>query len=221
MASRENEEEPLPTLSEQVASQLGGVRGTLEATIPIVVFVGANSLWSLRPALLAALATAVAIGGFRLYRKQSVRHAANGMVGIAVGAAIAWRSGEATDVYLPGIWYTAGYCVALVGSVLFGRPLVGWLWSVIADNGATRWYQEEGLRRTFGWLTAVWASVYLVKLGLNLWVLNDAALSSDEKVNILGIMRIGLGAPPYALLLALTIWAVRRYQRNLTPPLPA
>jgi hypothetical protein len=36
-------------------------------------------------------------------------------------------------------------------------------------------------------------------------------------------MRIALGFPPYALLLALTVWAVRRYLRTQeqAPPLPA
>jgi hypothetical protein len=221
MTSREADEERLPSFSEQVASQLGGVRGTVEAGVPILVFVVANVIWSLRPALIAAVAVALAIGAFRLARRQSIRHAANGLVGIVIGAALAWRSGEAKDVYLPGILYTAAYCTALVGSVVIGRPLVGWLWSVIADNGATRWFRDEGLRRTFNWLTVVWAAVYLLKLAGNVWVYADAGLTDDQKASILGIMRIALGAPPYALLLALTIWAVRRYQRSLPTALPA
>jgi hypothetical protein len=221
MTSREADEERLPTFSEQVASQLGGVRGTVEAGIPIVVFVVANILWSLRPALIAAVAVALAIGVFRLARRQSVRHAANGLLGIVIGAAIAWRSGDARDVYLPGILYTAGYCVALLGSIAIGRPLVGWLWSVIVDNGATRWFREEGLRRTFNWLTVVWSAFYLVKLGGYVWVYLDDRLTDDQQASILGILRIALGAPQYALLLALTIWAVRRYQRGLATALPA
>jgi hypothetical protein len=221
MTSQDAAEQPLPTFSEQVASQLGGVRGTIEACVPIVVFVVANLIWSLRPALISAVAVAVAIGVYRLARRQSVRHAANGLIGIVVGAALAWRSGDAKDVYLPGILYTAGYCVALVGSVVIRRPLVGWLWSVIADNGATRWYRDEGLRRIFGWLTVVWSASYLIKLGGYLWVYLDSGLSDDQQASILGVLRIVLGAPLYALLLALTIWAVRRYERGLTPALPA
>lgn len=219
--SRPVDEGPLPTFSEQVAGQLGGVRGTVEATVPIVVFVVANVVWSLQPALIGAVGVALAIGLFRLARRQSVRHAANGLVGIVIGAAIAWRSGEAKDFYLPGIWYTAGYCVALIGSVLIGRPLVGWLWSVIADNGSTRWYRDDGLRRTFAWLTGVWATVYLAKLGGNLWVYYATGLTDDQRESILGIMRIAFGAPPYAMLLALTIWAVRRYHRGVGTALPA
>jgi hypothetical protein len=219
--SRSDDEERLPTFSEQVASQLGGVRGTVEAAIPIVVFVVANLFWSLRPALVAAVAVAVGIGVYRLARRQSVRHAANGLVGIVIGAALAWQSGEAKDVYLPGILYTAAYCMALLGSVAIGRPFVGWLWSVIADKGGTRWYREAGLRRVFAWLTLVWSASYLIKLGGYLWVFYDTGLTDDQQASILGILRLALGAPLYALLLALTIWAVRRHQRSVGTALPA
>jgi hypothetical protein len=214
-------EPPMPTFSEQVASQLGGWRGMLESSIPIVTFVVVNIIWSLRPALIAAVSLGVAIGVFRLIRRQSVRHAVNGLLGISIGAALAWRTGEAKDFYLPGILLTLGYCLALIGSVAAGKPLVGWLWSVVADNGGTRWYREEGLRRTFSWLTLVWSGVFMAKLVVNVWVYFAAGLTDDQKASILGVMRIALGAPPYAMLLALTIWAVRRYQRGLTSALPA
>ena len=214
--------EPMPTFSEQVASQLGGLRGMLEASIPVIVFVVANIITSLRPALVAAVGIALAIGGYRLARKESVRHAVNGLFGIAVGAAIAWRTGQAKDFYLPGILLTLGYGVALIGSVVAGKPLVGWLWSLVADNGGNRWRREEGLRRTFGWLTLVWAAVFAAKFVVNIWVYFATGLTDDQKASILGVMRIALGAPPYAVLLALTIWAVRRYERERQlPALPA
>jgi hypothetical protein len=212
----------LPSFSEQVAGQLGGVRGMVESSVPVVVFVLVNIVWSLTPALIAAVVVGLGIAAYRLARRQPVRHAINGLFGIAVGAFIAWRTGEAKAFYLPGILLTLGYGVALVGSVLARRPLVGWLWSVVADKGGTRWYREEGLRRTFGWLTVVWAAVFAAKFVVNMWVYFADGLTDDQKLSILGVMRIALGAPPYAVLLALTIWAVRRYQRGLgTEALPA
>jgi len=209
------DEAPLPTFSEQVAGQLGGWQGMIESSIPVVMFVLVNIIWSLRPALISALAIGLAIGAFRLWRREPVRHAVNGLFGIAVGAVIAWKTGEAKDFYLTGILLTLGYGVALVGSIVAGRPLVGWLWSVVADKGGTRWYHEEGLRRTFGWLTMVWAAVFMVKFVVNVWVYLAAGLTDDQKASILGVMRIALGAPPYAVLLALTIWAVRRHERAI------
>jgi hypothetical protein len=209
------DEAPLPTFSEQVAGQLGGWQGMVESSIPVVVFVLVNIIWSLRPALIGAVTIGLAIGAVRLLRREPVRHAVNGLFGIAVGAVIAWKTGKAMDFYLPGILLTLGYGVALVGSIVAGRPLVGWLWSVVADKGGTRWYHQEGLRRTFGWLTMVWAAVFIVKFGVNMWVFRATGLTDDQKASILGVMRIALGAPPYALLLALTIWAVRRHDREV------
>jgi hypothetical protein len=208
-------EETLPTFSEQVADQLGGVRGMIESSIPVVAFVVVNIIWSLTPALVVAIATALGLAAYRLLRKESVRHALNGLVGIGIGALLAWKTGSPKAFYLPGILYTLAYGLAMVGSVVFGRPLVGWIWSLVVDKGAVRWRLDDGLRRIFAWLTLVWAATFFAKVVVNLLVWYADGLTEDQKVGILGIMRIALGFPPYALLLALTVWAVRRYQRSL------
>lgn len=208
-------DQTLPTFSEQVADQLGGVRGMVESSIPIAAFVLVNIVWSLNPAIIVAVATAVAIGGYRLSRRESVRHATNGLFGIAIGAALAWKTGSPKDFYLPGILVSLATAAAMIVSVAVRRPLVGWIWSVVADRGATRWRDDLGLRRTFGWLTSLWAATYLVKVGVNAWVYLADGLTEDQKASILGIMRIALGFPPYALLVGLTVWAVRRYLRAL------
>src|SRR5262245_53355975 len=207
----------LPTFSEQIADQLGGVRGMVESSIPVLAFVIVTTAWDLRPALIISVATAILIAGYRLYRRQSVRHAVNGLVGIGIGAFIAWRTGSPKDFYVPGIIFSLGYGLAMVASIIARRPLVGWIWSVIADRGRTRWFDDPRLRRTFAWLTLLWAVTYLAKVGVNSWVYFADELSEIEKANILGIMRIALGFPPYALLVALTVWAVRRHNRLHQP----
>jgi hypothetical protein len=204
----------MPTFSEQVASQLGGMRGMVESSIPVLAFVVANIIWGLTPALVVAVAIAVGLAVFRLARKQSVRHAMNGLVGIGIGAVIAWKTGTPQAFYLPGILLSLAYGLAMAGSIAFRRPLVGWLWSLVADQGATRWRDDTGLRRIFGWLTALWAATYLAKVVVNFAVYFAGDLSDDQKASILGAMRITLGWPPYALLVALTAWAVRRYLRS-------
>jgi len=214
-------EEPFPTFSEQVAAQLGGARGMVESSIPVVAFVLVNVLWELRPALIIAVLTALVIAAFRMSQRQSVRHAINGLFGIGLGALIAWRTGSPKDFYLPGIYMSLGYGLAMIFSVAVSRPLVGWIWAVIADGGSTRWRQERGLRRIFGWLTVLWAAIYLSKAALQVGVFYTDALTDDEKTGILGAIRIVLGFPPYALLLAVTIWAVRRHIRLNPPAEPA
>jgi hypothetical protein len=213
-APEEEECDRLPSFSEQVADQLGGVRGMVESSVPVIAFVLANIIWSVKPALVIAVALGLAIAGFRLSRRQSARHAVNGLFGIAIGAVIAWRTGEPQDYYVPGILLSLAYGIAMIVSIALRRPLVGWIWSLVADKGAKRWYEDHGLRRTFNWLTLLWATTYLAKVVINTLVY-FSDLSNDQKATVLGIMRITLGFPPYALLAALTVWAARRYLRTL------
>ena len=202
--TQDQDEGTLPPFSVQMAEQLGGWRGLVESSLPVTVFVIANIVLDLRPAIVIAVGFALLIAVFRLSRRQPVRHAVNGVFGIVLGALIAWRSGEARDFYLPGIILSAGYSVALIASVLVRRPLVGWIWSVVFDGGGTRWRDEADLRRTFGWLTVLWALTYLGKVAIQ----TGLYLANEE--DALGVARIVLGWPPYALLLAVTVWAVRR-----------
>ena len=113
----DNDEEPYPSMSEQVSEQLGGVRGLIESSVPVLAFVLLNVLLgdsvaglekrtALYWAIGGAVGTAVLIGVYRLIRKEPVRHAVNGIFGIAIGAFLAYRTGEAKNFYLPGILIT-------------------------------------------------------------------------------------------------------------------
>ncbi|GAA0722629.1 DUF3159 domain-containing protein [Dactylosporangium roseum] len=215
--STQTEEEQLPSFSVQMSEQLGGVRGLVESSIPITLFIVVNFLgdhfkwWSLRTSLIIAVGAALSMAAYRLSRREPTRHAFNGVFGIAVGAYIAWKSGDAKDIYLPGMFLSAGYVVGMLASVVFGRPLVGWLWSVMLDKGGTRWYDNPRLRRAFVWLTVLWAFVYAAKLGVQVLLYRDTAENADD---LLGVVRLALGWPPYALLAALTVWQARRILRS-------
>lgn len=197
-------EDRLPTLSEQMAEQLGGVRGLIESSIPIAVFVVVNLVWSLYPAIYSSVGAAVALGGYRLARRQSVRHAVNGLVGIAIGAWLAYRSGEARDFYLPGIWLAMGQAAVLFGSVLLRRPIIGYAWAIVAAGGRHDWLNDASLHRTFQWLTVAWGASFIVRGGVQ-W-----ALFAAGQPDWLGVAKIGLSWPIYLGMLALTVWAVRR-----------
>ncbi|BCJ67183.1 DUF3159 domain-containing protein [Polymorphospora rubra] len=202
------DEERMPTFAEQMAEQLGGWRGLVESGIPVVVFVLVNLIFELRPAIIAAVGVAVAIAVLRLTQRKPVRHAINGLFGVGIGAFIALRSGEARDFYLPGIFYGVAYGVVLLASVAIRQPLVGWLWSVIAGGGKSDWRHNPRLVSTFNWLTILWGVVWLTKVGV------QAAFYLANMETALGVARLALGYPPYALLLAITVWAVRRVTRT-------
>jgi len=201
-------EEPLPSFSEQLAEQLGGVRGVIESGIPVLIFIIAKLILPLTPALIVAVGSAVAIAAWRLARRQSVRHAVNGLVGILFGAILAWKTGSAKAFYLPGILISLGYGVALLVSVFVRRPLVGWAWSVLVAKGSTDWRGDPRLVRLFNRLTVLWAVIYLIKVGIQAAVFQHT--SATDPGTVLGILRLALGYPPYLLLIAITVWTVRR-----------
>ncbi|MEH0826355.1 DUF3159 domain-containing protein [Micromonospora sp. CPCC 205714] len=205
------DEEPLPSLAEQMAEQLGGWRGLVESSIPVVVFVLANIVGELRPAVIASVGVAVLIAGARLIQRRPVRHAVNGFFGLAFGAFIAWRTGDERDFYLPGILYGIAYGVALLISAAIRQPLVGWIWSVLVAKGRSEWRDDPRLVRTFTQLTVLWGVVWLAKVGV------QAGLYLAHQDTALGVARLALGYPPYALLLLITVWTVRRVTRQGAP----
>jgi hypothetical protein len=211
----EPDEEALPPLSEQIAEQLGGVRGLIESSVPVLAFVlfnvllgesvaGLDKRTALLWAIIGSVGSAVAIGGVRLARKQPVRHAVNGLFGIALGAYFAWRSGDAKNFYLPGILLTFGQAAALLVSVAFRKPLIGYAWGIMANKGRQDWFGNARLFRAFQWLTLLWVASLALRAGIQfyLWHLNEA--------NALGIVRILISWPIYAATFAFTAWAIHR-----------
>jgi hypothetical protein len=211
----EDAEEPLPSMSEQIADQLGGVRGLIESSLPVLAFVVLNVLLgdavaglekrtALSWAIGGAIASALAIGGYRLARKEPVRHAVNGLFGIAIGAYLAWRTGNAKDFYLPGILLTFGQAAVLLISVVFRKPLIGYAWGIMVNRGHQDWFGNARLFRTFQWLTLVWVVSLSLRAGIQyyLWAIGEA--------NALGIVRILISWPIYAGTFAYTAWAIHR-----------
>jgi hypothetical protein len=208
-------EEPLPSMSEQIAEQLGGVRGLVESSLPVLAFVLFNVAFgsagldlekrtALYWAIGGAVASALVIGGFRLARRQPVRHAVNGLVGIAIGAFLAWRTGNAEDFYLPGILLTFGQAAVLLLSMALRRPLIGYAWGIMANKGHQDWFGSARLFRTFQWLTMVWVLSLSLRAGIQLY------LWSQHEANALGVVRILISWPIYAATFAFTAWAIHR-----------
>jgi hypothetical protein len=197
----------LPTMSEQMSEQIGGWRGLVESSIPVLAFVVVNMVWGLYPAIAGSVGTAVAIAVFRLARRQPIRHAVNGLFGIAIGAYLAYRSGDARDFYLPGILITLAQGVVLIGSVVVRKPLIGYVWAILAAGGRHDWLDDPRLLRTFQWLTVAWALSLVVRGGV------QGVLFLADLDHLLGLARIGLSWPIYLGMLGLTVWAVRRATR--------
>jgi len=191
-----------PSISETVAQQIGGVRGMAESAVPVVVFVIANVATELRTALWAAVGSAALLALVRLVRRESVRHAVNGLIGVAFAAMIAAKTGRAENFYLPGIAMNGLYAVGFAVSAVIRRPIVGYAWALIT-GGSSDWRERPRLVRAYSLLTWMWAGVFLLRGGVQL------VLYLLGMPNALGVVRIaGIGL--YAAALAFTVWAGRR-----------
>ena len=195
-------EQRTPTLLEQ----LGGIGGLVASGVPMVVFVAVNPFAGLVPAIWAALGVAVALGVWRLVRREAVQPAASGVLGVALCAFIAYRTGEARGFFLYGIWYSLVAGLALMVSVVVRRPLVGVLWSVLNGSGFG-WCTDRRARFGFDVATAVWGVFLLARFVVQRY------LYDLQQTEWLGVARLVMGLPLTALAALVTIWAIRRAAR--------
>lgn len=195
-----------PKSEETILEQMGGLSGLVSSTLPVLVLVPVNSRWGLTPALAAAVAVAVAIFVWRLVRKESLQPAISGLFGVALCAAIAWFMGDAKGYFAYGIWYSLVAGIVFSASILFRWPMVGLIWRGI--NGEDQhWRSNRQSVRAFSWATAAWAVVFFARFGVQRWLYNEDATDA------LGLARIIMGWPLTAIVVLITIFAVRKANR--------
>ena len=181
------------TYRQQMLASIGGWTGTAITAIPPVVFVIVNAITELRPAIIAAVATAVALAGYRLIRKQPTQQAISGLFGVLIAALIAARTGEARGYFLLGIWTSFLYAVPFAVSILARRPLVGWLWEFLDPTPGlaqdARWYRCRPLLRAYSWATLAATIVFLARGVVQL------TLYEHNVTGWLAFARVAMGYP--------------------------
>lgn len=190
--------------------QLGGISGLVYSTLPVLVFVPANSLWGLTAAIWTALAVACGVLVWRLARRTPVQPAISGFIGVAICAFIAHRTGDAKGYFLFGIYASLAYGGAFVLSVLVRRPLVGVVWGMLNGQGS-RWRSHRDAVRAYDVATVAWAVVFVARY------LVQNHLYDEDRTGWLAVARIGMGWPLTAVALLVTLWAVRRADRIVEP----
>ena len=144
-------ETPLTFDRHLVIEQLGGWRGMVDASLPTVAFIVANSLGGLRTGIWAALGAALLVFVLRLARRESVQQAVSGLFAVGIAVAIAAASGQARDFFVLGIFRNAALGGVLLASIAFRRPLVGVVAEFLAPShlGVMASHSLPGLRRGF------------------------------------------------------------------------
>ncbi|WP_062378177.1 DUF3159 domain-containing protein [Demequina pelophila] len=177
---------------------IGGWRGFLESSAPGVVFVVAYlTAGGFRIPVIAAAAVMVVMVLIRLIQRTPVTQALSGAVGVAIGAVWAWRSGDPSDYYVPGLWLNAGYLAGILVSMLVGWPIVGVVMGLIRGEG-THWRADRPLVRRYQLASAVLAAMFALRLAVQVPLYLAGAVAA------LGTAKLAMGLP----LFALTLWGV-------------
>jgi hypothetical protein len=176
--------------------------------VPVLVFVPISSIFGLVPAIIAALAVAALILVWRLVRKESVQPAVSGFMGVGICALIAYVVGESKGYFLYGIWMSLFWAVVFLVSVLFRRPLVGYIWSWV--NGHDRaWRNVRRAVLVFDVATITWVLVFASR-----FVVQRHLYDADE-TGWLATARIAMGWPLTAVAALATYLAIRSAHRAL------
>ncbi|MFC4531902.1 DUF3159 domain-containing protein [Sphaerisporangium dianthi] len=199
----------------QLAKALGGVRGIVEAAVPTVAF---TVCWivteQLKTSLFISIGAAVLLLVVRLAQRSTPQFVLNSLVGIGIGALFASRTGEAKDVFVPGLVYNAGYAAAMTLSIVVRWPVVGFLIGSVTGD-PTGWRRDPGIVRLCSRLT------WLLILPCLLRVAVQFPLYLSNQVAALGVAKIALGWPLQVAGLGAMVWVLARGRTPISSAPPA
>jgi hypothetical protein len=192
----------------KLSEALGGRRGIVESAVPTITFTLLYvTTHDLRLALTFSIAITVGLLIVRVMQRSSVQFVLNALFGIGIAAVIASRTGEARDVFLPGIIYNAGYAAVFVFSILVRWPIVGFMIGGITGE-PTEWHRDRALVKLCSKLTWLFALPCIVR------VLVQYPLYVGDHIALLGTSKIFLGWPLQIAAFGAMAWLL---SRNKTP----
>jgi hypothetical protein len=191
--------------TETLASLLGGGRGALDASLPVLAFVVGwlltdNSvLWGSA----AAVVVAGVVAGWRLRTGTRPRAVLIGVLGVCASALVALYTGRAEDFFLIQIFSNLASALAWAVSIVLRWPLLGVVVGTVLGQ-KTRWRRDPGLLKAYSRASWVWVGQYVVRLAvfIPLW--------AAGQVTALGVTRVALSWPLVAACLAVSWWVLRR-----------
>lgn len=203
-------DEPLGRVIWQV---IGGWRGVAESTLPLLTFIVAYTVTS---ELLLSLALSVGVAALftliRLLMKSPPVAALAGLIAAVAAASIPFFTGRAEDQFMIGFITNIAYGSAFLISALVRWPLIGLIVGFLTEERLA-WRQDARKRRVFFWLSIGWAGLFFARLAAQL----PFYFASD--VTTLGTVKLVMGIPLFASMLALTWIIVRRlYPREAKEP---
>lgn len=198
-----------------VLDAIGGWRGVAETLVPgllflvIFTFTRDARISAIAPAALALIAVVV-----RLVRREPLVSVFSGAAGVAIAVAATLLTGRGADYYVPGFITNIVWSAGLLISVAVGWPLVGVALGALRGD-LTGWRRDRALKRVATWLTLLWSGLFLARLAVQV-PLYFAAREPDgvAATDALGIARLVMGVPLFALVVVFTWMVLSRLPRS-------
>ena len=187
-------------------SKRGWRRGTATGVVFLVAWTVTYDPATRSGNLLLSLALSVGLAAVftlvRLVQRQSASAAIGGLVAAAAAAGLSLLTGRGEDSFIPGFITNALYGSAFLISALIGWSLIGLAAGFLMGEG-TAWRADKRKRRVYFWLAIAWASLFAARLLVQL------PLYFADNVTALGTLKLVMGLPLFAPLVAVTWLAVR------------
>ena len=143
---------------------------------------------------------------YQLFRKRPLTQVFAGLVGLAISVYLPLRDGlqdtHAADYFVPGLVTNVAYLLGFSLSLVFRYPIIGIALGLLTGQ-SQEWRKQKATYRRYFWITVMWMAMF----GLRLLV--ELPLYLAGQVPALGIAKLALGTPLYAVVIWFT-WLIVR-----------
>jgi len=195
---------------ESLMASLGGWLGIIQSSIPAALFV---LVFALTKETVAAVVVSLGVStGFvvlQIITRKPLTQAIAGALGIALSAYLTLRDGgHPADYFVQGFITNIAYGSALALSVLVRWPLIGFLVGLLKGE-PLGWRTDKKLLRRADLATMLFVALFSLRLLVQL------PLYFANQIEALGIARVAMGVPLYALCIWLS-WLLLRSSISAT-----
>ncbi|WP_064744313.1 DUF3159 domain-containing protein [Actinomadura oligospora] len=208
------------TVEEVIRAQLtkvfGGRRGVVEGAVPTIAFTGGWVIThDLRLSLYVGGGSALLLLAARIVQRTTPQFVLNSLLGIAIAAFFALRSGKAQDAFLPGMLYSGAVSLLMLLSIVTRWPFVGFMIGAANPDDPFGWRKDPAMVRVCTRLSWLLMLPSVLKLAFQI------PLYLAGQVAALGVAKVVLGWPAYVGALGLALLMLMRTSTPLqTAPVP-
>jgi hypothetical protein len=200
-----HEKDGVATLDrESLMNSVGGWLGIIQSSVPAALFVLVFALS--KNTVAAVLISLVVSTGFvvlQLVTRKPVTQAIAGALGIALSAYLTLRDGgHPADYFIQGFFTNAAYGLVLAISIIVRWPVIGFLVGLFRSEPLA-WRADKKLLRRADLATTLFVVLFSLRLAVQL------PLYFANQIEALGIARVAMGVPLYALCIWLS-WLLLR-----------